>query len=155
MPDSNSLIVLLVHGWSVRSTDTYGELPDRLETEARRNTNLRLDIRNIWLSKYVSFSDNVRLDDLSRAFDAAIWRELGPVLKSGRRFVCITHSTGAPVVRDWLYRHYLSRPNADQCPMSHLIMLAPANFGSALAQLGKSRVGRLKAWFEGVVTCPL
>eukprot|EP01031_Cornospumella_fuschlensis_P043536 gene43536-53229_t len=29
-------------------------------------------------------------------------------------------------------------------------MLAPANFGSALAQLGKGRVGRLKAWFSGV-----
>ena len=34
--------------------------------------------------------------------------------------------------------------------MSHLIMLAPANFGSALAQLGKGRVSRLKSWFQGV-----
>jgi len=34
--------------------------------------------------------------------------------------------------------------------MSHLIMLAPANFGSALAQLGKDTVGRLKAWSEGL-----
>jgi hypothetical protein len=29
-------------------------------------------------------------------------------------------------------------------------MLAPAHFGSALATLGKSAVGRLKAWFDGV-----
>jgi len=29
-------------------------------------------------------------------------------------------------------------------------MLAPANFGSALAQLGMSRLSHLKAWFEGV-----
>jgi hypothetical protein len=29
-------------------------------------------------------------------------------------------------------------------------MLAPANHGSALAALGKARVGRLKAWFQGV-----
>ncbi|MCH7750548.1 MAG: phospholipase [Planctomycetes bacterium] len=34
--------------------------------------------------------------------------------------------------------------------MSHLIMLAPANFGSALAILGKQRVGRLKSWLDGV-----
>jgi hypothetical protein len=34
--------------------------------------------------------------------------------------------------------------------MSHLIMLAPANFGSALAQLGKGRIGRLKSWVGGV-----
>jgi hypothetical protein len=150
MQEAKSRLVILVHGWSVRSTDTYGELPDRLETEARHNANLRLDIRNIWLSKYISFSDSVSLDDLSRAFDAAIRRELGPLLKSGRRFVCITHSTGAPVVRNWWQRYYLSQPVAAQCPMSHLIMLAPPNFGSALAQLGKSRVSRLKAWFQGV-----
>jgi len=29
-------------------------------------------------------------------------------------------------------------------------MLAPANHGSALAQLGKSRLGRIKSFFEGV-----
>lgn len=34
--------------------------------------------------------------------------------------------------------------------MSHLVMLAPANFGSALAQLGKSRVSRLKSWAQDV-----
>ena len=31
-----------------------------------------------------------------------------------------------------------------------LVMLAPANHGSALAALGKARVGRIKAWFSGV-----
>jgi len=34
--------------------------------------------------------------------------------------------------------------------MSHLIMLAPANYGSALAQLGKGRLSRLKSWFGGI-----
>jgi len=29
-------------------------------------------------------------------------------------------------------------------------MLAPANYGSALAQLGKGRLGRIKSWFGGV-----
>jgi hypothetical protein len=76
--------------------------------------------------------------------------QLGPILQDGRRFICVTHSTGGPVVRDWWHRFYESKPDAEPCPMSHLIMLAPANFGSALAQLGKSRVGRLKAWFGGV-----
>ncbi|TKB59680.1 MAG: phospholipase [Nitrospira sp.] len=150
MADKKDRIVVLVHGWSVRSTDTYGELPARLEKEARREASLRLDIRNIWLGKYVSFSDAVRLEDLSRAFEAAVQRELGALARSGQRFICITHSTGGPVVRDWWHRYYQSRPDAGVCPMSHLIMLAPANFGSALAQLGKSRLGRIKAWFEGV-----
>jgi hypothetical protein len=34
--------------------------------------------------------------------------------------------------------------------MSHLVMLAPANFGSALAQLGKSRLAAIRSWFNGV-----
>jgi hypothetical protein len=34
--------------------------------------------------------------------------------------------------------------------MSHLVMLAPANYGSALAQLGKGRLSRLKFWFGGM-----
>jgi hypothetical protein len=33
--------------------------------------------------------------------------------------------------------------------MSHLVMLAPANHGSALAQLGKARLSRLKFLLEG------
>ena len=34
--------------------------------------------------------------------------------------------------------------------MSHLIMLAPANFGSALAQIGKGKLNRLKTCFDGL-----
>ncbi|HKK13879.1 MAG TPA: hypothetical protein VKA14_04385, partial [Gammaproteobacteria bacterium] len=143
-------IVVLVHGWSVHNTRTYGKLPERLEARARHENGLDLDVRQIWLSQYVSFRDEVRLEDVSRAFDAAVRRQLGPLLDQGRRFVCITHSTGGPVVRDWWDRYYGQRPRSGPCPMSHLIMLAPANFGSALAQLGKSRIGRLKSWFEGV-----
>jgi hypothetical protein len=147
MPEKR--IVVFVHGWSVHHTDTYGELPERLQSEAKAK-GLPLDVRHIWLGKYVSFSDAVRMEDLARAFQAALKRELGAELKKKRRFICITHSTGGPVVRHWWHRYYLRKPGSGLCPMSHLIMLAPANFGSALAQLGKSRVGRIKAWFEGM-----
>ena len=150
MATDDKRIVVLVHGWSVRSTDTYGELAARLEYEASRAADLSLDVRNLWLGKYVSFSDAVRVEDMSRGFQAALTRELRKELKAGQRFACITHSTGGPVVRDWWARYYQQQAGAGICPMSHLIMLAPANFGSALAQLGKSRVGRIKAWFEGV-----
>jgi hypothetical protein len=142
------MIVVLVHGWSVTHTHTYGELAARLKAEARAQ-GLAVDIKNIWLSKYVSFADEVRLEDLARGFEAAIRRELGKELKKGRRFACITHSTGGPVIRDWWNRFH-PETGTKKCPMSHLVMLAPANFGSALAQLGKSRVSRLKSWFQGV-----
>jgi len=135
------LIILLVHGWSVKNTNTYGELANRLKSEAKKSNGIPVDVRNIWLSKYISFKDEVRLEDLSRAFEAALHRELKNEIKAGRRFACITHSTGGPVVRDWWDRFYLESEKS--CPMSHLIMLAPANFGSALAQLGKGRLSRI------------
>ncbi len=148
MADGTPRIVVFVHGWSVRSTATYGGFPDRLESEAAKDGSLAVDVRNIWLSKYISFRDEVCLEDLARAFEAAIARELASEIAAGKRFACITHSTGGPVIRDWYSRYYAAHDRA--CPMSHLIMLAPANFGSALAQLGKSRLSRIKGWFEGV-----
>ena len=149
MPEDRQIIVF-VHGWSVRNTNTYGELPARLRRELLRTSGSMSDIRNIWLGKYISFSDEVRMEDVSRAFQAALIAELGDEIRAGRRFAVITHSTGGPVVRDWWNRFYRESPSAGVCPMSHLVMLAPANFGSALAQLGKGRIGRIKAWFEGV-----
>jgi hypothetical protein len=137
-------IVLFVHGWSVRNTDTYGALPDRLRSEARRDPALGIDVKELWLGEYISFHNEVRIPDIARAFDAAVRRELGARAADG--FACITHSTGGPVLREWLARH--ADPKAAR--LSHLIMLAPANFGSALAQLGHSRLARLRTMFEGV-----
>lgn len=143
-------LIVLVHGWSVHNTDTYGELAARLEQIGKAKAGLELDVANIWLSRYVSFRDEVRVEDLSRALRAALAAEILPKLTDGARFACITHSTGGPVVRDWWHRYYLDVENSAPCPMSHLIMLAPANFGSALAQLGKSRLSRISTFFESV-----
>jgi hypothetical protein len=130
--------LVFVHGWSVRSTDTYARLPERLarETGAR--------VVNVWLGKYVSFDDQVTLDDLARAFDQALRDELG----EGTPFAAITHSTGGPVVRQWMLHFHAAAP--ERCPLTHLVMLAPANHGSALAQLGASRLSRMKFFLEGV-----
>jgi hypothetical protein len=138
--------VVFVRGWSVTTTDTYGQLPERLEAEARSNLNLQLDVEHVFLSKYVSFHDEVKVDDLSRGFQAALERQVK--LEAGERFVCVTHSTGGPVIRNWWQSHHPAEGSS--CPMSHLVMLAPANFGSALAQLGKSRLSDIRAMFEGV-----
>lgn len=142
-------LVVFIHGWSVRSTDTYGKLPERLQAEADA-LGLPIDIQHVYLGKYVSFRDEVRVEDIARALEAALTREpaLQAAVSSGRRLVMITHSTGGPVARDWWHRYYVLKKRP--CPMSHLIMLAPANFGSALAQLGKGTLSRLKSWFQGV-----
>ncbi len=146
---SNPRLLVFVHGWSVTHTDTYGGLPERLAAESKA-AGIALTVRQIFLGRYVSFHDEVRLPDISRAFQDAVERELGDAVEQHGRFSCITHSTGGPVIRDWWRRYYQAQGRAAACPMSHLIMLAPANFGSALAQLGKARVSRLKSWFEGV-----
>ena len=142
-------LLVFVHGWSVTSTATYGGLPARLKSEAARAGGPGIDIAHVHLGQYVSFRDEVQVADIARAFEEALRRvldEAGP----GRRFACITHSTGGPVVREWLDRHYVRAGRLDDCPMSHLVMLAPANAGSALAQLGKGRLAGMRAWFQGV-----
>jgi len=140
------MIVIFVHGWSVRHTETYGDLPRWLEAQGRAN-NAPIQAGNVYLGKYISFSDAVTVDDIARAFDQAIRDEIGAKLARGERFACITHSTGGPVVRKWIDLYH--RDRLGQCPLSHLIMLAPANHGSALAQLGKSRLSRIKFLLEG------
>lgn len=145
----NSLIVVFVHGWSVTSIKTYGGLPERLMA-AGAAEGIDIQVEEIFLGRYISFHDEVRVPDISRAFRTAVKDQLGDLLAGGRRFICITHSTGGPVIRDWWHRYYETVPRSGRCPMSHLIMLAPANFGSALAHLGKGKVSRLKSWFERV-----
>ena len=147
MKSGKQQVVVFVHGWSVANLNTYGELPLRLRDEAKKQ-GTDIILKEIFLGRYISFHDEVRLEDISRAFQTAVKDRLADVLKDGTRFVCITHSTGGPVIREWFDTYY--GDGSTMCPMSHLIMLAPANHGSALAQLGKGRVGRLKSWFEGV-----
>ena len=137
--------LVFVHGWSVTDTSTYGQLPQQLQQQAA-GAGLALTLADIWLSEYVSFNDAVTMSDLVRAFDHAL-RDLHLLDAS---FACITHSTGGPVVREWLRAQRDKPATYSTIRLSHLVMLAPANFGSALAQLGKGLLGRLKAWFGGV-----
>ncbi|MBI4826146.1 MAG: phospholipase [Nitrospirae bacterium] len=142
-------VVVFVHGWSVTNTDTYGGLPIRLREQAN-TAGIDIQVEEIFLGRYISFHDEVRVSDISKAFRAAVKDQLSGILQAGTRFVCITHSTGGPVIRDWWHRYYETVSENGICPMSHLVMLAPANYGSALAQLGKGRLSRLKFWFGGV-----
>lgn len=139
--------LVFVHGWSVTHTNTYGSLHSALSAAAGMH-DLDINVSHIHLGKYVSFHDEVTVDDIASAFDRAL-RDLPGNDRTIKAFSVITHSTGGPVVRYWLDKYYGAHNLAD-CPMRHLVMLAPANHGSALAIFGKKRVGRLKAWFNGV-----
>ncbi len=141
------MLLIFVHGWSVIDTNTYGRLPEALAEQAGEY-NLSIEIKHIWLGHYISFHDDVSVADVARAFHNALFDQI-PDGNNIAEFSCITHSTGGPVVREWLNRFYGASELA-QSPMRHLVMLAPANHGSSLAALGKQRVGRIKAWFSGI-----
>lgn len=143
------MVIVFVHGWSVRNTNTYGQLPARLKKGLQaRGRSVRVE--NVYLGQYVSFDDAVTLDDIARAFDFALREKLfDAATNTWTEFACITHSTGGPAVRLWMDLYY-GKDRLAACPMKHLIMLAPANHGSALAQLGKGRLSRIKHFFQGV-----
>lgn len=140
--------LIFVHGWSVTNTNTYGDLPRAL-SNAAGGVGLSLDIRHIYLGRYISFNDKVTMDDIARSMDRALRDLPGNSDTHIAPFSCITHSTGGPVVRSWVDRFYGAQ-KLGTLPLNHLVMLAPANHGSALAVLGKARVGRIKAWFNGI-----
>src|SRR3954470_20007300 len=89
--------LVFVHGWSVTSTSTYGDLPAALRDRAAQ-AGAPLRVLDIHLSEYITFDDSVGMDDIVRAFDHAL---RGLALPDGH-FDCITHSTGGPVVLAWL-----------------------------------------------------
>jgi pimeloyl-ACP methyl ester carboxylesterase len=120
------MLVDFVHGWGVRKAD-YGSLPELLGVHTIE----------ICLTEYISYCDDVTMTDLADTFERVRLAKFPQ-----RKFACVTHSTGGPVMRTWLDRY--------DGPMTALVMLAPPNHGSALAQLGKGRLSRLKSWMEGV-----
>ena len=63
--------LIFVHGWSVTNTDTYGELPEALGAVAS-SYGLALEVQHLYLGKYVSFHDEVTLDDIARALNRAL-----------------------------------------------------------------------------------
>lgn len=126
--------VVLVHGYNVTSTKTYGVLPHRLKSMGHT-------VKDVYLSKYVTLDDDLTLADIVKAFNAALTDTLGAGFER-RRFACITHSTGGVVVRGWITARNFSA--SERSPISHLIMLAPPTNGSRLAAVGKSRLSRLR-----------
>ncbi|SDK17926.1 esterase/lipase family protein [Billgrantia gudaonensis] len=131
---SNRPLVLL-HGWNDEGSSfekLVGHLRKRLGSG---------HIQRIAIGDYLSKDDALRFDDLQAALDRA-WRarELPRDVAS---VDVIVHSTGGLVIRDWLVRHF----TPDAAPVKHLVMLAPANFGSPLAHMGRSMLGRIANGF--------
>jgi pimeloyl-ACP methyl ester carboxylesterase len=127
--------VLIVHGWS-DSSKSFQDLNDFLVAHGYAT-------KQVWLTDYISMEDDVRIEDVVKRMQAVIKVALADGQISAP-FDMIVHSTGGLVARDWLSRYY---PDGTSAPVKRLLMLAPANFGSRLASLGKSMLGRVvKGW---------
>ena len=127
--------VAIIHGWS-DSSKSFHDLRDFLLANGYEAT-------QIWLSDYISLDDDVRVEDVAKRMHSVIQAALDAG-KLTAPFDMVVHSTGALVAREWISRHF---PDGAGAPVKRLIMLAPANFGSRLASLGKSMIGRIaKGW---------
>jgi pimeloyl-ACP methyl ester carboxylesterase len=128
--------VLIIHGWSDTSR-SFGPLVEFLRANGYQAVPL-------WLGDYISLDDDVRVVDVAKRLEAVVRDKLanGELVQP---FDVIVHSTGGLVAREWISGYY--GDDIAGCPAKRLIMLAPANFGSRLASLGKSMVGRIvKGW---------
>jgi len=132
--------VAILHGWSDTS-ESFHPLRDFLIGHGYQTA-------QIWLGDYISMDDDVRIEDVGKRMEAVI-RAAIAANQLAAPFDLIVHSTGALAAREWLSRFYPDGkgPDGKAAPVKKLIMLAPANFGSRLATLGKSMIGRVaKGW---------
>lgn len=123
--------IAVLHGWSDKG-DSFKPLRQFLAANG-------FATEDVFLGNYISLDDDVRVEDVAKRMDVVI-RALITAGKLTTPFDLVVHSTGALVARQWL----LDRRRAGQAPLvRRLVMLAPANFGSKLAAIGKSMIGRL------------
>lgn len=133
--------VVIVHGWSDTSR-SFRPLVEFLRAGGYQ-------VVPLWLGDYISLDDDVRVEDVGKRMEQVV-RERTAAGDLGAEFDLVVHSTGGLVAREWISAHY--GEDIGRCPCKRLVMLAPANFGSPLAAMGKSMLGRLvkgwKNWFH-------
>ncbi len=132
---------LIIHGWSDTSS-SFTHIKDFLAE------NDISPVEKIYFGDYKSQEDSLTFYDVADGLNSRMI-EKGFIDPDGSKNVdlnVIVHSTGGPVIRHWIWRYYLQNQNRmDKCPVNRLVMLAPANFGSPLAHLGKSFPGSLRS----------
>src|SRR5437763_322095 len=127
--------VAIMHGYSDNSK-SFKPLVSFLDSNG-------FDTVPLWLGDYISLDDDVRIEDIAKRMQQVV---LDTMANAGlvAPFDLIVHSTGGLVARQWLTTYY---PNGKNSPAKRLVMLAPANFGSKLASMGQSLLGRvIKGW---------
>ncbi len=130
--------LLILHGYSDGATSFTG-LRDFFATRGYARD-------DIYLLNYASMDDQSDFRDFADKLDEDFEKQF-----PGERVDVACHSTGALVVRLWLDLHYSRQRSAGRnppcSPVKHLLMFAPANFGSDLAEMGQSFLGKFRSTF--------
>lgn len=125
--------VFLIHGWSVRSTQTYQALHLKLAENS-------FQLSNVYLGRYVSLENEIEISDISKALHHALDKELEG--NWNQSFHLITHSTGGLVVKHWVINHYKDNFSKHKA-LKNIVHLASPHFGSRLAHYGRSMLGQV------------
>jgi hypothetical protein len=131
--------LLIIHGYSDGAT-SFVALRDFFVSSGAYARD------QVFLLNYDSLDDESTFEDFADKLDDDFSKLFGD-----DRIDVACHSTGALVARAWLrlrYRRQVSagvRPPVS--PVEHLLMFAPANFGSDLARLGQSFLGKFRSTF--------
>ena len=130
--------LLIVHGYSDGST-SFTALGDFFVSQGLYTSD------QVFYLDYSSMDDEATFRDFADKLDADYRTRF-----SGRRIDVACHSTGSLVVRAWLAMHEARsrrRGLNEPCPVDRLLCFAPANFGSDLARLGQSFLGKFRSTF--------
>lgn len=131
--------LLIIHGYSDGAT-SFTALRDFF---VRRQAYAK---DAVYLLNYDSLDDESTFEDFADKLDEDYAKLFG-----NERIDVACHSTGALVARAWLRLHYQRAAAAGEArpvsPVEHLLMFAPANFGSDLARLGQSFLGKFRSTF--------
>jgi pimeloyl-ACP methyl ester carboxylesterase len=132
----SKLPILILHGWSGVS--------EHLKPLSNFLKKSGFNVVDIWLADYISMNDEITIQDLGQAMGTAL--KSNKIPEKPHSFDVIVHSTGGLVIRQYLLHYFLGRPQ--DCPIKRLVMLAPAHFGSPLAHIGKSMIGRIRLGWD-------
>lgn len=131
--------LLIVHGYSDGSTSFTG-LGDFLVAKGLYKR------EDVFYLDYSSMDDEATFRDFADKLDSDHRVRLGQ-----ERVDVVCHSTGSLVVRAWLALHAQRTKRRGlkdiPCPVDRLLCFAPANFGSDLAKLGQSFLGKFRTTF--------
>lgn len=131
--------LLIIHGYSDGSTSFTGLRDFFVGAGAYR----REDVRFV---NYASMDDDAGFWDFADKLEHDYRQLFGDA-----RVDLACHSTGALVARHWLQMRFERAREAGSrkpvSPVERLLMFAPANFGSDLAELGQSALGKFRTTF--------